>query len=161
MDYQPDQLFFTLLNKLQRLYTRGLATRLAPYDVQPGYLSILHYLWQKDSITQKELTALLGLEQATLSNTLRRMERDGLIARTPYRKDKRRHIITLTEKGTSVRTAVINGIDDLRSVANKGLTINDRRYFKRIATQMAEQLQEDQDDSLLLLLDTIEDETDD
>ena len=130
--------------------------RLAPLDVQPGYLSLLHYLWQKDNVLQKDLTALLNIEQATLSNTLKRMERDGLILRIPHKQDKRRHAITLTDKGRSVQSPVQSAIDDLRAVTNKGLTINDRRYLKRIISQMSEQLEEDQDDTLLILLDEVE-----
>lgn len=155
--HEPDSLFISLLNRLQRLYSRGLTKRLAPYGVQPGYLLPLHFLWQKDGISQKQLTALMGVEQATVSNTLKRMERDGLVKRTPTRKDKRKHTITLTDHGQSIQDAVMAGIDDMRSVANKGLTVNDRRYLKRIMTQMTEHLEEDQDESFLLLLDEIAD----
>jgi len=56
--------------------------RLSVYNVHPGYLSILRQLWLTDNITQKELPEQILVEQATLSNTLKRMERGGLIFRT-------------------------------------------------------------------------------
>lgn len=155
MDYLQDKLFFTQLSRFQRLYAKSLTMRLAPYDVQPGYLTILHYLWQRDKITQKELNQHVAIEQATLSNTLKRMERDGLIQREPNRKDRRRHLITLTPKGISLKTPVSAAIDDLRKTVNQGLTINDRRYFKRIMNQMTTQLEDDQSDSLFVLLDEV------
>ncbi len=129
--------------------------RLAPYDVQPGYLTVLHFLWQSDNITQKELNQHVNIEQATLSNTLKRMERDELIHRTPNAKDKRRHLITLTPKGTSLKEPVASAINDLRKVVNEGLTINDRRYLKRIMRQMTEKLEDDQTESLFVLLDEV------
>lgn len=131
--------------------------RLKPYGVQPGYLSILERLWERDNVTQKELKLTMDIEQATLSNTLKRMERDGLIERSPLKNDKRHHRITLTEKGTSVRSTVEGAIDDLRATVNTGLTVNDRRYFKRIMRQMTEHLEDDQIEPLVVLLDEIAD----
>lgn len=155
MQLKQDKLFFSQLCRLQRLYAKGLTMRLAPYDVQPGYLTVLHYLWQKDRITQKQLHLHLDIEQATLSNTLKRMERDGLIERKPNPRDRRRHLIRMTDKGSALKTPVADAIDDLRKVANKGLTINDRRYFKRIMKQMSEHLEDDQSESLFVLLDEV------
>ena len=131
--------------------------RLAPYDVRPGYLTILYLLWQKDNVTQKQLSIHLDIEQATLSNTLKRMERDTLIERTLNRKDKRHHLITLTEKGSTIKSSIEDAINDLREVVNKGLTINDRKYFKRIMKQMTQQLEDDQAEPLFILLDEVAD----
>lgn len=131
--------------------------RLKPYGVQPGYLTILERLWERDNVTQKELKLSMDIEQATLSNTLKRMERDGLIERSPLKSDKRHHRITLTDKGSSVRSTVEGAIDDLRATVNTGLTVNDRRYFKRIMRQMTEQLEDDQIEPLVVLLDEIAD----
>jgi len=150
-----DDLFFNQLSRFQRLYAKSLGTRLSPYDVQPGYLSILNRLWKQDNITQKQLKTTMDIEQATLSNTLKRMERDGLIHRTPTETDRRRHLIELTDKGKSAKQTVEAAVDDIRTTVNKGLTINDRRYFKRIMRQMTEQLEDDQIETLVVLLDEV------
>lgn len=152
-----NDLFFNQLSRFQRLYAKGLTSRLSPYDVSPGYLSILQQLWHQDGVTQKSLKASLDIEQATLSNSLKRMERDGLIRRVPNKQDRRQHRITLTEKGISAQQTVEAAINDLCEVVNKGLTINDRKYFKRIMRQMTEQLESDQDEPLVVLLDEIVD----
>ncbi|WP_247648456.1 MarR family transcriptional regulator [Pseudodesulfovibrio sp. zrk46] len=125
--------------------------------MQPGYLTILSRLWERDGITQKELKATLDIEQATLSNTLKRMERDGLVEQKRTKEDRRRHHITLTDHGRSIQSTVTAAIDDLRSSVNQGLTINDRRYFKRIMRQMTEKLEEDQMESIVVLLDEVVD----
>jgi DNA-binding MarR family transcriptional regulator len=156
MHYEPDSLFFSQLSQFQRLYSRSLAARLAPLDVHPGYLGVLHYLWQGDGVTQKILFGLMPVEQATLSNTLKRMERDGLIERSPNPDDKRNHIISLTHKGMSAKAPVIQAIGDLRAAVNTGLTVTDRRYFRRIMRQMTEALEADQAEPLFLLLDEVD-----
>lgn len=78
--------FYSQLSRLHRLYTRGLVMRLDPYTVRPGYLDVLNVLWDEDNLTQKQLNAHLDIEQATLSNTLKRMERDGILTRIPNKK---------------------------------------------------------------------------
>ena len=157
MQDDSSELFFCQLSRFQRLYARALGNRLAPYDVHPGYLSVLQVLWKGDGLIQKDLRARLGIEQATLSNTLKRMERDGLIVRTPNPRDRRHHAITLTDRGKSVRRLVDEGIEDLRKTVNAGLTINDRRYFKRVMRQMTDQLENDLLDPLFVLVDEVTD----
>lgn len=152
-----EQTFYSQLSRFHRLYSKALAMRLEPYTVRPGYLNILAVLWEQDNITQKELKSHLDIEQATLSNTLKRMERDDIISRVPNKKDRRHTFIRLTDRGTSLKPLVAEAIDDLRSVANQGLTINDRRYFKRIMRQMSDHLESDLSDPLFVLLDEVSD----
>ncbi|MBI9078827.1 MAG: MarR family transcriptional regulator [Pseudodesulfovibrio sp.] len=155
MLYQNDTYFFTLLSRFQRNYSKALAMRLSPYDVNPGYLSVLHTLWQQDNIIQKELNKHVCIEQATLSNTLARMERDGLIERKAGTEDRRLLQICLTVKGHDLQAAVTAAIEDLKKTVNTGLTINDRKYFKRIMKQMTEHLENDLHDPCLMLFDEI------
>jgi DNA-binding MarR family transcriptional regulator len=156
MHYEPDTLFFTQLSRFQRLYSRSLSARLGPLGIQPGYLGVLHYLWQGDGLTQKDLHDLMPVEQATLSNTLKRMERDGLVVRQPNPDDKRHISIMLTTRATAAKPQVMQAIGDLRATVNTGLTVTDRRYFKRIMRQMTDHLEEDQAEPLFLLLDEVE-----
>ncbi|WP_229591006.1 MarR family winged helix-turn-helix transcriptional regulator [Pseudodesulfovibrio sediminis] len=134
-----------------------MSKRLAPHGVNPGYLEILHSLWTRDNVTQKQLHSTLDIEQATLSNTLTRMERDELLERTRNSKDRRVTQILLTHKGHSLQNVVNSAIENLQSIVNTGLTINDRRYFNRILTQMTEHIEDDLDDTTLLLIDEIQD----
>lgn len=157
MHYDQDTSLFATIARINRLFARSLTSRLAPHDVRPGYLSILHLLWQKDGVTQKVLRSHLDIEQATLSNTLKRMERDSLITRTPNPKDRRHQLIHLTEKGHGTRAVVKEAVDDLSGTVNTGLTINDRRYFNRILKQMAEQLENDSAEPLFVLMDEVTD----
>lgn len=157
METNPEQLFASSMAKFNRLYARGLAKRLQPHGVLPGYLEILFRLWEKDNVTQKELHGHLDVEQATLSNTLARMERDGLVSRERNPRDRRQTLIQLTQQGGGLQKIVLAAIDDLQSVVNQGLTINDRKYFRRILRQMTTHLDEDLQESVLVLLDEITD----
>lgn len=152
-----DEIFFPRLSRLHRLYAKALSTRLEPHGVKPGYIDILEKLWQQDNVAQKELHATLDIEQATLSSTLQRMERDGIVKRVRNPKDRRMTFIVLTDKGRSLRKVVETSVADVHQIASTGLTVNDRRYFYRVLKQMAGQLESDSQDPALILVDEITD----
>ena len=52
-------------------------------------------------------TSFRTVEQATVANTLARMQRDGLIERIPHPDDKRAKIITLTALGRSLEARAV------------------------------------------------------
>ena len=60
-----------------------------PHQTATGPFPTLLAFWEKDGLTQKQLFALVDIEIATLSNTLARMERDGLITRKEHPSDAR------------------------------------------------------------------------
>lgn len=151
-----DKKFYAHLSRIQRLYARSLAKRLASHGVKPGYIDILDRLWQRDNVTQKALHSTLDIEQATLSNTLKRMERDNILSRVRNPQDKRMTYIVLTEHGRGLHKVVNASLDDVQATASMGLTVNDRRYFYRILRQMTEHLEADLDETALILVDEVQ-----
>jgi len=150
-----DKLFFARLSRAQRLYAGALAKRLAPHGVKPGYIDILDRLWQRDNVTQKALHSTLDIEQATLSNTLKRMERDNILCRVRNPQDRRMTHIVLTDHGRGLRKVVKASMDDVQGTATTGMTVNDRRYFYRILKQMTEHLETDLGETTLILVDEV------
>lgn len=161
MAHDTNQLFHSAMARFHRLYAKGLSKRLDPHGVRPGYLDVFFRLWERDGITQKELHRTLDVEQATLSNTLKRMERDGLLVRKRNPKDRRQTLIELTDTGANLRRLVVTAIEDLQAVVNTRLSINDLRYFRRILAQMTDQLVSDVDDATLILLDEVDEQGED
>jgi DNA-binding MarR family transcriptional regulator len=88
-----------LAGQMAKSFARSLQKRSAVLGFSPGQFPVLLELWHEDGLTQKQVLDKLEVEQATLANTLARMERDGLIARHPHPSDKRAQIIVLTELG--------------------------------------------------------------
>jgi DNA-binding MarR family transcriptional regulator len=68
----------------------------------PQYLVML-VLWERKSITVKDLSAALQLDTGTLSPLLKRMEANGLVRRRRRRDDERSVEITLTEAGAALQ----------------------------------------------------------
>jgi DNA-binding MarR family transcriptional regulator len=60
-------------------------------------------LWEKDSVSVKELGKRLYLDSATLTPLLKRLESHGYIMRQRSKEDERSVIISLTQEGRDLR----------------------------------------------------------
>jgi DNA-binding MarR family transcriptional regulator len=96
-----------LAGQLAKGFARSLQKRSALLGFSPGQFPVLLELWHEDGLTQKQLLDKLEVEQATLANTLARMERDGQIQRQPHPTDKRAQVITLTELGRDLERQAV------------------------------------------------------
>jgi DNA-binding MarR family transcriptional regulator len=96
-----------LANHMARLFAVGLHRRIKPLGLAPGQFPALLALWSKEGQTQKDLVQLLDIEQATLANTLARMERDGLIHRRASEEDGRVQQIFLTDKAKALQAEAV------------------------------------------------------
>lgn len=92
-----------LTNHLARLFAHRLSDALAPLGLAPAQFMTLLPLWEQDGMTQAELTRALDVEQATMANTLSRMERDGLIERRPSPQDARARTVHLTDRARALK----------------------------------------------------------
>ncbi|KMK91885.1 MarR family transcriptional regulator [Rossellomorea marisflavi] len=68
----------------------------------PQYLAML-VLWEKGTVTVKELGTHLFLDSGTLTPMLKRMEANGLVERRRSVEDERSVCITLTQEGENMR----------------------------------------------------------
>lgn len=70
--------------------------------VGPGQVPILSQLNYHGELTQRELAEHTHVTAATISGTLKRMEKAGIVYRTDDNRDARVSIVRLTEKGKEV-----------------------------------------------------------
>lgn len=85
-----------MINWGARLFAREMDEALRPFGLMSGQLPVFFALAEGEPLPQRELVRLAAVEQSTMAKTLSRMERDGLIQRTPDPKDRRSTLISLT-----------------------------------------------------------------
>ena len=111
-----------LVNHLSRLMASALRSRVQAFGVVPGQFAQLLALYERDGRTQAELCRAVQIEQATMANTLNRMERDDLIARTPDPDDRRRTLIHLTPKALGLESELVAAAREVNRAATAGLS---------------------------------------
>ena len=65
-------------------------------------------LWEKKSVTVKELGQALFLDSGTLTPLLKKMEAKGLILRKRSTEDERSLIVSLTDRGAQLRDEALD-----------------------------------------------------
>ena len=110
------------VNHLSRLLASALRSRVQTYGVVPGQFAQLLALYERDGRTQAELCRAVQIEQATMANTLNRMERDGLITRTADPGDRRRTLIHLTSKARDLEAVLVAAAREVNRAATAGLS---------------------------------------
>jgi DNA-binding MarR family transcriptional regulator len=86
-----------LISLAARVFARLSEARLKPLGFGVGHLPVLVALRDGQASTQRDLARFAKVEQPPMAQMLARMERDGLIARTPDPADGRSSRIALTQ----------------------------------------------------------------
>lgn len=69
------------------------------YTTRPGQNKVLKILDEHGSMRQRELLDRIGVTAATLSELLRKIEKEGYVTRSVSKADRREIIVDITEKG--------------------------------------------------------------
>jgi DNA-binding MarR family transcriptional regulator len=96
-----------LILAAQREGNRMLAAQLRPLGLTPSQAEVIRVLADRGELTVGELGELLVCESGTNpSRLVERLVDTGMLARRPGEADKRRVILTLTDRGRSADRAV-------------------------------------------------------
>lgn len=130
-----------LANHMARLFAIALQNDIRPLGLAPAQFMTLLELWAGDGLTQRDLVQRLDVEQATMANTLSRMERDGLIERRQNPRDKRAALIQLTPHARSLEMPAKAIASEINKAALGDLTREERALFIKVMNQVIESLQ--------------------
>ena len=95
-----------LLNKVCGLRHRRMHELLDELGLYYGQPAMLSALWAGDGVTHSALAAQLGKSPATITKTVKRMEKAGFVERKPDPRDERLSRVFLTAAGRGVQAAV-------------------------------------------------------
>ena len=128
------------IHHLSRLMTQALGDAISAHGVTPGQLPVLICLWEQDGLTQRELYERVHIEQATMSNTLSRMERDGLVKRKPDPEDRRAARVTLTVKAQKLEPVLADAIKTVQKTALGEIKKKDKKALLAGLSEMIDNL---------------------
>lgn len=105
-----------------RLIQRALQARIEGHGVTLGMWYFLRILWDRDGLTQSELSRSVGTMEPTTLSAVASMERAGLVCRTRHSDDRRKIHVNLTEKGRALQATLLPLAADVIGAAVDGIT---------------------------------------
>ncbi|MBR2789136.1 MAG: MarR family transcriptional regulator [Eggerthellaceae bacterium] len=88
----------------------GLSIVLDAFGINPSQWGVLNRLAANGPMTQAQLAAAVQRQPATITNTVDRMVKAGLISRTPSASDRRVNIISILPKGEEILAEAIPAV---------------------------------------------------
>jgi MarR family transcriptional regulator, organic hydroperoxide resistance regulator len=129
-----------LVRDAHRAFQRLLERRIAPYGVTRGQWYFLRVLWTADGLSQRELSARVGMMEPTTAIALRSMERSQLIRRLRADDDRRKVRVFLTAKAKRLRRQLLTLARDITMEAEDGIGPRDVAAFRRVISRMTANL---------------------
>src|SRR5580698_6946423 len=110
-----------LVRDAHRAFQRLLERRIAPFGVTRGQWYFLRVLWITDGLSQRELSARVGMMEPTTVIALRSMERAGLVKRVRGKDDRRKVRVYLSGKAKRLRNELLTVARGITDVAEAGI----------------------------------------
>src|ERR1700730_14721485 len=129
-----------LVRDAHRAFQRLLEKRIAAYGLRRGQWYFLRVLWTQDGLSQRELSARVGMMEPTTVIALRSMEKSGLIRRVRSTDDKRISHVRLTPKAQRMRNELLALARGITQEAEEGIPRDDLAVFRRVIARMTANL---------------------
>src|SRR5262245_52747739 len=139
-DFPPGESSGFLVRDAHRALQWLLGKRIADYGITRGQWYFLRALWSEDGLSQRELSARVGMMEPTTVIALRSMEKAGLIRRVRSADDKRKAEVWLTPKAKRMRGELLKVARSVTVEAEQGIALDDIRVAQRVLAQMAANL---------------------
>src|SRR5580692_9981362 len=129
-----------LVRDAHRAFQRLLERRIAVYGVTRGQWYFLRVLWINDGVSQRELSARVGMMEPTTVIALRGMERAGLIRRVRGADDRRVTRVHLTPKARRLRDRLLQISQGVNDQGAEGIDAAALAQFRHVIARMTENL---------------------
>lgn len=126
--------------QLARSHRRLAETLLSEIGLHVGQEMLLNALWEGESLSQSELAERLGIQPATLTVSLRPLEKAGYVKRLRDMEDQRVIRVSVTPKGMALRDDVEKAWRKLDEQTVKGLTPEERSTFDALLSRVTDNL---------------------
>jgi DNA-binding MarR family transcriptional regulator len=132
-----------LLRSTERAFTRAFQARIEQEGMTIGMWYYLRALWEQDGVTQRELSQRVGTMDPSTGSALAKMERLGLIYRSPDATDRRKRYIFLTEKARNDRDRLVRHAVELQDFATAEFSPREEQRLRQSLTKLRERVKHD------------------
>jgi DNA-binding MarR family transcriptional regulator len=127
------------LGLLGALLTDRFTARVGEFGLKPKHAALLNVLSLNGSASQMEIAKMLRVAPSLVVTLADHLESIGAIDRLRDPDDRRRQILTLTGRGTTLLMKCLDAACDIDDETTAGLTAADRTALHRILGVLADQ----------------------
>lgn len=128
------------LRTTNRVVQRELGARVTELGLNIGQWYALRTLWEGDGITQIELAQKSGFAGPAMVAAVRGLLALGLVSRHRPSGDKRKYVISLTDKGWAFQEPALAAAVKVNQLAMHGISPEDTRTCLRVLRAVHENL---------------------
>jgi len=140
----PNDRLAHLVKDATRALLRALQMRLTAHGVSLGHWTFLRILWEKDGLTQRELSEEAGVMEPTTFSALNAMEKLGYIARRQMPDSRKKVYVFLTPKGRELKDKLVPLAEDVNRIAVAGVPAEHISAARRTLLAIIENLARDE-----------------
>jgi DNA-binding MarR family transcriptional regulator len=129
-----------LVRDAHRAFQRVLERRIARFGVTRGHWYFLRVLWIRDGLTQRELSARVGMTEPTTVIALKSMEKAGLVRRVRSSADARRAHVWLTPLGRRLERQLLPVALQIVREAEERIGRRNIAVFRQVIAHMTRNL---------------------
>jgi DNA-binding MarR family transcriptional regulator len=129
-----------VVREAARAFVRALTLRLAEHGVSFGHWAFLRILWQRDGLTQRELSEMAGVMEPTTFAALKAMEELGYVERRQVPENRKNVYVHLTAQGRALEKKLVPLAEDVNKVATRGVKAGELATTRRVLLAMLDNL---------------------
>lgn len=136
----PNDRLAHLVKDATRALLRALQMRLTEHSVSLGHWTFLRILWEKDKLTQRELSEQAGVMEPTTFAALKAMEKLGYVTRKQMPGNRKKIFVFLTPKGRLLKGKLVPLAEEVNEVAVRGMKAQEIAVTRRTLLTIIENL---------------------
>ena len=140
----PNDRMAHAVKDLLRMIQRAMQIRLAAHTDSNGHWVFLRILWEREGITQRELSELAGVSEPTTYSALLSMEKVGYITRHKVPSNMRNLSVCLTPEGRALKGVLVPLAEEVNAVAMGDLSAQEVAQFRHTVARMIANLEADE-----------------
>ncbi|WP_330948811.1 MarR family winged helix-turn-helix transcriptional regulator [Virgibacillus sp. MG-45] len=130
--FNLDDCLAFITNKSSKRLVEALDNEFRPYHITRSQWITMYYIFNNDSITQKELADKMAIKEPSVVRLLQKLELGGLIHRSETSEDKRIKQLQLSSKGIKVYHELLPIAENFKRNTLQGIPEKDLETFKQV-----------------------------
>ena len=137
MAFDKDMPTSPLVSLIYRKQTSYLNDKLKDVNLSSGLYPLLIKAYKNKAISQEELAGELHVNESTVTRNLDKLEKKGLIVKTP---EKRKKIVNVTPEGAKIAQKIMDYDEKWDETIKESLTEREFEDFQKLLIKICEEL---------------------